>query len=298
MASGKIEWHGVFTALVTPFKSDGSLDENGLAVLIQRQLAAGIHGLVPCGTTGESPALTDDEWSKVIAITVREAKGKAWVVAGTGTNNTAHSVAKTTRAKELGADGSLVITPYYNKPTPDGLLLHFTRVTQAVPGFPVMVYNVPGRTGVNALPATIGRLAEIPGIAAVKEASGNLLQSWEVSAALGNRVALFSGEDAINLPIYENGGDGCVSVLSNVVPKLCVELYEQHQNGNRAAALELHRKLLPLSSSLFIETSPGPVKFALDRMGLPSGQVREPLAPLRAESQPKLLHDLEQLQLV
>ena len=293
--SGKIDWKGMFTALVTPFKKDGSLDEAGLEMLVQRQVEAGIHGLVPCGTTGESPALSGAEWAKVIEITVRVAKDKCFIVAGTGTNNTAASVEKTKKARDLGADGALVITPYYNKPTPDGLELHFRRIAESVPDFPIMVYNVPGRTGVNALPDTIGRLIEIPGIAAIKEASGNLAQSWEISRRYSDRVALFSGEDGLNLPIFEVGGDGAVSVLTNVVPELCVELYDAHVAGNKASAMELHQQLLPLSQSLFVETSPGPVKHAFKKMGLPGGEVREPLAPMRPESEPVIEKDLREL---
>ncbi|MCB2200331.1 4-hydroxy-tetrahydrodipicolinate synthase [bacterium] len=296
--SGKIGWKGMFTALATPFKADGTLDEDGLVTLVERQLAAGIHGLVPCGTTGESPALDSDEWAKVVELTVHTAKGKAWVVAGTGTNNTAISVEKTKRARELGADGALVITPYYNKPTPDGLVLHFSRVAEGSGQFPIMVYNVPSRTGVNALPATIGRLVEIPGVAAVKEASGNLAQAWEVAARFGDKVAVLSGEDALNLPILEAGCDGAVSVLTNIVPEMCVEMYNAQQQGNRSRALELHDKLNAFAKSLFVETSPGPVKHALKAMGLPGGDVREPLAPIKAASEKIVEADLRELGLI
>lgn len=293
--SEKIGWKGMCTALVTPFKKDGSLDETGLAEMVERQVAAGIHGLVPCGTTGESPALTSEEWTKVVSITVAGAKGKAFVVAGTGTNNTALSAEKTKKARELGADGALVITPYYNKPTPDGLMVHFGRVAESSGGFPIMVYNVPSRTGSNALPDTIGRLIEIPGVAAVKEASGNLMQSWEIVSRFGDRAALFSGEDAINLPILEVGGDGAVSVLTNLVPEMCVELYNAHKAGDRDYALVLHRKLGTLAKSLFVESSPGPVKHALKVMGLPGGDVREPLAPIRPASEQIIEKDLAEL---
>lgn len=291
----RVEWKGVFTAIVTPFRADGSLDEAGLEQLVQRQVDAGIHGLVPCGTTGESPALSLVEWARVIEITVQTARGKAWVVAGTGTNNTQTSVERTVRAQQLGADGALVITPYYNKPTPDGLVRHFSRVSEAAPELPIMVYNVPSRTGSNVTPDTFARLLEIPTVSALKEASGNLTQVWEDARRFSGEVPILSGEDAINLPILEVGGHGFVSVLSNVVPELAVKLFELHEAGKDGEALELHNRLLPLCRSLFIETSPGPVKYAFKAMGLPGGEVREPLAPIRPESETAVEKDLREL---
>ncbi len=273
-------WKGVFTAIVTPFTESGALDEQGLRTLIKRQLDAGIHGLVPCGTTGETPALTQDEWAKVIEIAVELADGKAWVVAGTGTNNSEASAARTARAKEIGADGGLVITPYYNKPTADGLMRHFGHVAEVNPGFPMMVYNVPGRTALNLTPNTYERLLEIPEIAALKEASGNLSQVWEATRRFGHLTPILSGEDGINLPIWEVGGNGAVSVLSNVVPDLVVEQFNAHEKGDHSRAFELHQRFAALSRSLFIETSPSPAKYVLSRLGLPSGPVRMPLAPL------------------
>jgi 4-hydroxy-tetrahydrodipicolinate synthase len=293
--SRRVDWKGVFTAIVTPFKADGSLDEAGLEQLVKRQVDSGIHGLVPCGTTGESPALTLEEWETVIRITVEGARGKAWVVAGTGTNNTQKSVERTVRAKELGVDGALVISPYYNKPTPDGLVLHFSRVAEASDDLPIMVYNVPGRTGSNITPDTFARLMEIPSVGALKEASGNLAQVWEATHRFGNSVAVLSGEDAINLPILEVGGHGFVSVLSNVVPDKTVELYNLHAAGKRDEAFALHQTLLPLCGSLFCETSPGPVKHAFKTMGLPGGDVREPLTPIRKVSEDLIEKDMREL---
>jgi len=291
----RVPWKGVFTAIVTPFKADGSLDEAGLETLVNRQLDAGIHGIVPCGTTGESPALTHDEWAKVIEITVGVAKGKAWVVAGTGTNNTQKSVERTMAAQKMGVDGALVITPYYNKPNPDGLVIHFGRIAEAVPDLPMMVYNVPGRTGLNLTPATFARLAEIPTVAALKEASGNLAQIWEASRRFGDSVAVFSGDDGLNLPIYEVGGIGSVSVLSNVLPELAVELYNAHTSGNRPLALELHDKLHNLCVNLFMEASPAPAKHALKLLGLPGGDVREPIAPAGPATEKQIEADLKAL---
>lgn len=226
------------------------------------------------------------------------AKGKAWVVAGTGTNNTQASVDRTVKAQELGVDGALVISPYYNKPTPDGLVHHFGRVAEAAAGLPIMVYNVPSRTGSNIVPDTVERLLEVPTIASVKEASGNLAQVWEVTHRFGAIAPIFSGEDAINLPILEVGGAGFVSVLSNVAPELAVKLYDLHAAGKAAEALELHNKLLPLCRSLFVETGPGPVKHAFKLMGLPGGDVREPLAPIRPESENVIEKDLRDLGLL
>ncbi len=294
----RIDWQGVFTALITPFKENSELDENGLALLVRRQLEAGVHGLVPCGTTGESPALADEEWEKVITITVREAKGRAWIIAGSGTNNTTISMARTRRAKEIGTDGALIITPYYNKPTPDGLVRHFRLVSEAALQFPLMVYNVPGRTGLNLTPETLQRLVELPSVSAVKEASGNLMQIWTVVKTVGNEIAVFSGDDGLNLPIWEIGGVGTVSVLSNVAPQLTVQWWNAHKNGERNRAYELHCRLAPLCKSLFLETSPAPVKFALRELGLPAGEVRPPLAPLRKESRQLIRHDLKELKLL
>ncbi|MDP8286537.1 MAG: 4-hydroxy-tetrahydrodipicolinate synthase, partial [Candidatus Electryonea clarkiae] len=286
------DWKGVFTALVTPFNEDDSLDEDGLRSLIQRQLDAGIHGLVPCGTTGESPALNQAEWERVIEITVAEAKGKATIIAGSGTNNTTVSAERTKRVGELGADGALVITPYYNKPTEDGIVRHFVAIVEAAPDVPIMVYNVPGRTALNLTPATLERLMDLPTIAAVKEASGSLAQVWEIVKLIVGNAVLFSGEDGLNLPIWDVGGVGTVSVLSNLVPELVVEQWKAKMEGYSADAYDLHRRLDRLVKAIFIETSPAPVKYALKLMGLPGGNVRPPLAPMRFESQDAVKQEL------
>ncbi len=296
-AAPRVPWEGVFTALVTPFDPDGKLDEKGLETLVQRQVEGGVHGLIPCGTTGEAPALSDEEWARVIRITVEVAGEKAWVVAGTGTNNTAVTMARTARAAEFGVDGALVITPYYNKPTPDGLVRHYRMIAEVAPTLPLMVYNAPGRTALNLTPDTMARLAEIPSVAALKEASGDLAQVWEQVCRLAGRLPVFSGEDGLNLPVFELGGAGTVSVLSNVVPDLVVEEWEAHRAGRGREARELHDRLAPLAKALFVETNPAPVKFALDRMNLPSGDVRPPLAPLRPESKTAVEEALRGLEL-
>lgn len=297
-ATRRVPWEGVFTAIITPFDAHGKLDETGLEALVQRQLDAGIHGLVPCGTTGETPSLDTDEWAKVIEITASLAKGKAWVVAGTGTNNTQKSVDRTVKAAKLGIDGALVITPYYNKPTPAGLAVHFGRIASEVPHLPIMVYNVPGRTGSNLTPAAFAKLMEIPSVGALKEASGNLAQIWEASRRFGDTVAVLSGDDGLNLPILEVGGVGVVSVLSNVIPDKLVELYNLHLSGKKAEALKLNDALLPLCGSLFAESSPGPVKYAMKRLGLPGGDVREPLAPILPATEKQVDDDLKALGLL
>ncbi len=295
----RTEWKGVFTALVTPFDADGNLDKDGLADLIHHQLDAGIHGLVPCGTTGESPVLTHDEWKQIIEITVAEAKGKAWVVAGSGTNNTAQSCEKTKEARALGADGALVITPYYNKPTPEGLYAHFSAVQNASGGFPMMAYNVPSRTGSNMTTATQMSLVEkVDSVVAIKEASGNLGQVWEVAQNIGDIVAIFSGDDSLNMPIFDVGGHGAVSVLSNVIPDKMVEQWDAYHEDDRALALGLHQRFAALASSLFIEASPSPAKFVMREMGLPVGEVRLPLVGLLDGSKEVLTSDIKDMGLV
>jgi len=294
----RVPWEGVFTALITPFNDDGSLDEKGLAELVRRQLDAGIHGLVPCGTTGETPAMTTEEWEKVIEITVQESAGEAWVVAGTGTNNTRVSAERTIKAQDLGADGGLVITPYYNKPTNEGILRHFAHVAHAAIDMPIMVYNVPSRTAINLTPDALEPILELPTVVAVKEASGNIGQVWEIASRFGENTTLLSGDDATNLPFWEVGGDGCVSVLSNLVPEMVVEQYDAHKADNREKALDLHSKFAALSKSLFVESSPAPAKYAFKLMGLPAGPVREPLAPLRDSSKELIKRDLQTLDIL
>ncbi len=297
--SKRVPWKGVFTAIVTPFKEDSALDEAGLQTLLKRQIDAGIHGIVPCGTTGENPALTEDEWARVVEIAVTVADGKSWVVAGTGTNNTQQSAARTARAKELGADGALVITPYYNKPTTEGILRHFTHIAETVPDFPMMVYNVPSRTAINLSPDSYLRLLDLPEVVALKEASGNLAQVWEATHRYGKLTPVFSGEDGINLPIWEVGGAGAVSVLSNIIPDLVVEQYNAYVSGDVSRSYELHERFAALAKSLFVETSPTPAKHALKRLGLPAGPVRMPLAPLsRPGSAEKIDGDLLELGLI
>jgi len=278
---------GAGTALVTPFKSDGALDEEAFARFVDWQITEGIDFLVPCGTTGENPALTADEHRRVVEIAVRTSNGRVPVLAGAGNNNTPRAVELAELAVDLGADGILTITPYYNKPTPDGLLRHFGAQAEALEkkksGFPMIMYNVPGRTGVNMTADTTLRMArEIPNIIGVKEASANMEQILTVLRDRADGFLVLSGDDAWTLPLLGCGADGLVSVASNEVPKLIAEMV-------RTKSREIHERLLPLLLGNFIESNPGPVKAAMKMMGiLQSDTLRPPLAPITDASRAKL----------
>jgi 4-hydroxy-tetrahydrodipicolinate synthase len=280
-------FRGVGTALVTPFKSDGSLDEDALARFVDWQIDEGVNFLVPCGTTGENPALSPDEHRRVVEITVQRAKGRVPVLAGAGNNNTARAVELAELAIDLGADGALTITPYYNKPTPDGLRRHFGAQAEAIEkkksGFPMVMYNVPGRTGLNMTAETTLRMArEIPNICGVKEASGNMEQILTILRDRPEGFLIISGDDAWTLPLLAMGGDGVVSVASNEVPRLMRQMVDRRD-------LDIHNRLLPLLTGNFIESSPIPVKTALKMMGiLESDTVRPPLAPITDANRKKL----------
>lgn len=272
-----LQIRGVFTALVTPFQDDSSFDEQGFVRLLDRQLDAGVHGLVPCGTTGETPALDDAEWERIISLTVKAAGGRVPVIPGTGTNNSVESVARTQRARELGADAALVVTPYYNKPNPDGLVAHYRRVSEEG-GLPLVVYNVPSRTGLNLVPGVLSRISPLPGIAAVKEASGSLGQAMTILHERPASLALLSGEDELTCPMTLMGGDGVISVVSNVDPQGTVRLVEAALRGDLEQARSEHYRQLPLIRALFSETNPVPAKAALELLSLVSSRVRAPLA--------------------
>jgi 4-hydroxy-tetrahydrodipicolinate synthase len=280
-------FRGVGTALVTPFKSDGALDEDALARFVEWQIDEGVHFLVPCGTTGENPALTADEHRLVVGITVRSAGGRVPVLAGAGSNNTARAVELAEQAIDLGADGILTITPYYNKPTPDGLRRHFGAQAEAIEkkksGFPMVMYNVPGRTSLNMTAETTLRMArEIPNICGVKEASGNMEQILAILRDRAEGFLVISGDDAWTLPLLAMGGDGVVSVASNEVPRLMRQMVDRRD-------VDIHNRLLPLLTGNFIESSPIPVKTALKMMGiLESDTVRPPLAPITEPNRTKL----------
>ncbi len=269
---------GCYTALITPFR-DGQLDETALRALVERQIAGGVSGLVPCGTTGETPALTGAEWERVVAITVETAAGRAPILAGTGSNSTATAIEQTRRARALGADGALVVTPYYNRPTQEGLYQHFAAIAAAV-DLPLVLYNVPGRTGTNLLPETVVRLAELPGIIGIKEASGSLDQTSQIVREAPEGFVVLSGDDSLTLPIMAAGGRGIVSVVSNIVPEAVTALAAACLAGDFATGRDVHLALFDLCRAMFVETNPAPVKAAAALLGYCTPEVRLPLAPL------------------
>ena len=290
-------FRGVGTALVTPFKTDGSLDEGALARFVDWQIAEGINFLVPCGTTGENPALTADEHQRVVAITVGTANGRVPVLAGAGNNNTARAVELAQQAIDLGADGILTITPYYNKPTPDGLRRHFGAQADAVEkkksGFPMIMYNVPGRTGLNMTAETTLRMArEIPNVIGVKEASANMEQILTILRERPEGFLVLSGDDAWTLPLMACGAEGVISVASNEVPRLMRQMVHTRD-------VAIQNRLLPLLTGNFIESNPGPAKAALKMMGiLDSDTLRPPLAPMSDANRRKLESILRECDLI
>ena len=274
---------GVYTALVTPFKN-GDVDEEGLHRLIDFQVAEGIDGIVPCGTTGEASTLSYEEHERVIELTVKWAAGKAKVIAGTGSNSTAETVELTAIAKKLGADGALLVAPYYNRPTPEGLYRHFRKVAEEV-NIPLVLYNIPTRTGVNMMPDLVARLSEIPGIVAIKEASGSVLQAAEIYRLTGGKMTVLSGDDNLFLPAMSVGAQGVISVLSNVLPRKMKELAQAYlDEKNIDKALKLNIELMPLFQAMFIEVNPIPVKEALFYMGMIDEEFRLPLCPLSEQN--------------
>ena len=274
---------GVFTALVTPFR-DGGLDSPALENLIEAQIAAGVAGLVPVGTTGEAATLSEEEADTVIRTTVKAARGRAFVMAGAGSNATGLAIAKAVRAEAAGADGLLLVTPYYNKPSQDGLFDHFSAIASAV-GLPIMLYSVPGRTGVEIAPATAARLAAAhSNIVGIKEAGGKAERITELRLAVGQDFVIHSGDDGLTLPFLALGADGVTSVASNLLPAEIVALCGAWFGGAPRQARRIHEALFDLIGDLFIESNPVPVKTALARTGLIGSELRAPLAPLRPEN--------------
>jgi 4-hydroxy-tetrahydrodipicolinate synthase len=278
---------GCGTALVTPFRRDGSLDEAGVSRLARRQIELGIHFLVPCGTTGECPTLTDEEQVRVVELVAAEARGKVPVLAGAGGYNTQEVIRAARRMRGAGADGILSVTPYYNKPTPEGLFQHYRAIAEAI-DFPIVVYNVPGRTGCNVDPGTLLRLATVPNIIGVKEASGNVTQMCEIAAGVPDDFIVLSGDDALTLPLMAVGGRGVVSVASNEIPAEMSRLVEMAERGDFAGARALHQQLLPLMLVNFIESNPIPVKSAMASMGLLQEVYRLPMVPPRPASKQRI----------
>ena len=289
---------GCGTALVTPFDASGTrVDEAALRRLVQRQLEAGIDFLVPCGTTGESPVLSSQEHFRVVEIVQEEAKGKVPVVAGAGGNNTERVREGIEELERMGVDGILSVSPYYNKPSQEGLYQHYRALAEAT-RLPILVYNVPGRTGSNVEPKTLARLAAVPNILGVKEASGNLAQIDEILRLLPEKFRVISGDDALTLPMIALGAVGVISVVSNVAPREIREMVMLANAGDMLGARKIHRRLLPLMQVLFIEANPIPVKFALAVMGMMPLAYRLPLVPPSAENQAKIQKVLEELQLM
>jgi len=296
----KVDWmRGCATALVTPFKADGAIDENLLRGLVDRQINGGVRLLVPCGTTGESATMTEAEDQRVIATTVEVARGRARVIAGTGSNSTAAAIEYSQRARDLGADAMLQVAPWYNKPTQDGLYAHFRAVAEAIPETPIMLYNVPGRTSSNIAAATVLRLArDCENIVAIKEASGNLSQIMEILRERPPNFSVLSGDDAVTLPLIALGAEGIVSVASNEIPDLMSRMTELALEGNWPEARELHYRLLPLMEINFIESSPGPVKAAMSMMGLLEENFRLPLVPIQEKSRARIRQVIAELGLI
>jgi 4-hydroxy-tetrahydrodipicolinate synthase len=278
---------GSLVALITPFKS-GRVDETRLADLIEWHLRSGTHGIVPCGTTGESATLSHEEHTQVIKFVVNQVKKRAPVVAGTGSNSTAEAIRLTREAQEVGADGALMISPYYNRPTQEGIYQHYKAVAQAVPGFPIIFYNIPGRTGSNIEPSTMARMAEIDNIVGVKEAAGSIDQVLNIVAACGDKLAILSGEDSLTFSMMTLGGKGVISTAANVVPKEMADLANLCLNKQYEKAAQLQLKLLPLIRALFIETNPIPLKTALAWMGKCELELRLPLVPMAEGNAAKL----------
>ncbi|MDX1958472.1 MAG: 4-hydroxy-tetrahydrodipicolinate synthase [Leptospiraceae bacterium] len=276
-------FQGVFTAIITPFKND-RIDYDSYFLILDKQIQSGISGVVPCGTTGESPTLSTEEHTELIRKTVEYCKGKIQVLAGAGSNSTKEAVELTKHACEDGADGILSVNPYYNKPTQEGLYQHFWTIAENSTK-PIMLYNIPGRTGVNLLPETITRLSAHPRISSIKEATGDLGQMAKTIYLLPKEFTVLSGDDNLTLPLLAIGGVGVVSVVSNLFPKSIKELVDSFQKGNLDRAREIHYKLLPIFALAFMETNPIPVKQAMSWFGFGNGEIRLPLTTLSKNSQ-------------
>lgn len=289
---------GSIVAIVTPFTKEGAVDEERLRELVEFHISSGTHGIVPCGTTGESATLSHEEHRNVIRIVVDQVKGRVPVIAGAGSNSTAEALSLVKFAKEVKADAALVITPYYNKPTQEGLYRHYSYLAKEA-DFPMVIYNVPGRTGVDILPATIGRLAKLPQVIGVKEATGSIRRATEVLLAVEkDDFVLLSGDDFIVYPFLCVGGKGVISVVANVVPELMAGLVNAFNSGDHAKALELHNRLMPMSEAMFYETNPIPVKTALGMMGKINPGLRLPLCEMSEANKERLAKVLKSFGLI
>lgn len=287
---------GSGTAIVTPFAND-KVDYEALGKLIEFQIKNGIKVLVPCGTTGESATLSYEEHDQVIKFCVQKAAKRVKILAGTGSNSTDEAITLTEYAKDAGADGALLITPYYNKPTQEGMYLHFKKIAETV-DIPQILYNVPGRTGVNLLPETVIRLSKVKNIVGIKEASGNLEQVSQIVQKTDRNFSLLSGEDSLTFPILALGGQGVISVVANIIPKDIAEMIHAFEQGELEKARELHFQMFELMKAMFIETNPIPVKTAMGIMGLCSAEMRLPLSPLAEANIPKLKKVMKEYRLI
>ncbi len=287
---------GAITAIVTPFKN-GQLDEEAYRALIERQITEGIHGIVPCGTTGESPTLSHAEHKRVVETCIDQVKKRVLVIAGAGSNSTAESLELTKHAEAAGADYALLITPYYNKPTQEGLYQHYKTITSQTK-IPMVVYNVPGRTSVNLLPETMARLAEIPNIVGLKDATGDLKQGAKTLELCGDKIAVLSGDDFTTFPLLCVGGMGVISVVSNVVPADMAGMCNAFFKGDLEGARKLHYKMWPLTEAMFYETNPAPVKTAMKILGKITGEVRQPLWTMSKPNEDKLRQVMQKYGLI
>lgn len=287
---------GAFSAIVTPFRN-GEIDERALRDLIEWQIQNGVEGLVPCGSTGESATLTFAEHQRVVQITIAQARGRVPVLAGAGSNSTAEAIRLTVFAREAGADGALLISPYYNKPTQEGIFRHYKMVAAAV-DLPLVVYNIPGRTGSNIAPETFARLCEIRSLAGVKEASGSMDQAADIRRLCGDRLAIMSGDDSLTLPLMALGAKGVISVVTNVMPREMHDLAAAALAGDFARAREIHFRMLGLMRALFLETNPIPVKQALAFMGKCGAELRMPLTQMAQPAAEKLRAAMRELRLL
>ncbi len=287
---------GSLVAIVTPFRK-GKVDERALAELIEWQIASGTNGIVPCGTTGESATLSHDEHNRVIELTVEVVRRRVPVIAGTGSNSTEEAIALTKHAKQAGADAALLITPYYNKPTQEGLYRHYRAIAEAV-DLPLVLYNIPGRTGVNMLPATIARLTILPTVVGVKEGSGSVQQASDLVQMCGDRLSVLAGDDALTLPMMAVGGKGVITVTANIMPAEMAALVNSFSEGKIEEARRIHFKLSPLFAALFFETNPIPVKEALSLMGKIDPELRLPLCPMAQDTREKLIQTLKDASLI
>jgi 4-hydroxy-tetrahydrodipicolinate synthase len=290
-------FQGSLVALITPMRADGSIDEAALRRFVEWQIREGTEGLVPVGTTGESPTLSHDEHKRVVEIVIEAAARRVPVIAGAGSNSTREAIELSQHAQKAGADGVLIVTPYYNKPTQEGLYLHYKAIAESI-DIPVIIYNIPGRSVIDMSVETMARLAEIPNIVGVKDATANLTRPLHTRRAIGPQFCQLSGEDHTALAFLAAGGHGCISVTANVAPALCAAMHRAWREGRVSEAIAIQDRLLPLHDAMFAETSPGPVKYAASLLGFTAPHCRLPLAPVRESTAARIRAAMEELGLL